>query len=273
MRCLIAAMGLLMWPLAPAVAQISVGIGLPGVSIGIDMPVYPTLVPVPGYPVYYAPGASSNYFFYDGMYWVYEGDSWYASSWYNGPWTAEAPDLVPAFILRVPVRYYRRPPAFFYFSAWRSDAPPRWGDHWGADWQRQHSGWDTWNRNAVPRPAPLPTYQRQYSGARYPQADQQRALRDRNYQYRPHDTTVRQAYQAQEGLHDRVEPARPGNGRGQVVRGPQSRDAQRPTAMTSRQTQPRAPRNDAHEARGQATGPGRKVERTGVDGRRTEGNR
>jgi hypothetical protein len=287
-------MGLLLWPLT-SVAQVSIGIGLPSVSIGIDIPVYPTLVPVPGYPVYYAPGASSNYFFYDGMYWVYEGDSWYASSWYNGPWTLEAPDLIPAFLLRVPVQYYRRPPA--YFAGWRPDAAPRWGEHWGSDWQRQHSGWDTWNRRAVPRAAPLPTYQRQYAGARYPQADQQRTLRDRNYQYQPRDSTVRKAYQAQglqhdreafqaDGPHDRAQPVRPGNAMtGQGARGPQQRDVPRtssaspapmashPGMMTSGRTQPRAPRSDAHEAKGKAPGPAGQPARAKVEERRTEGGR
>jgi len=60
--------------------QVSVGIALPGVSIGINVPVYPELVRVPGYPVYYAPQLGANFFFYDGMYWVYQGDDWYASS-------------------------------------------------------------------------------------------------------------------------------------------------------------------------------------------------
>src|SRR5512144_1580200 len=116
-----------------APAQVSVAIGLPGVSVGINLPVYPELVRVPGYPVYYAPQVSSNYFFYDGMYWVYQRDSWYASSWYNGPWGLVAPEAVPLYVLRVPVRYYRRPPA--YFHGWRADAPPRWGDHWGNSWE------------------------------------------------------------------------------------------------------------------------------------------
>ena len=47
---------------------------------------------MPGYPVYYAPRINSNYFFYDGMYWVYQRDNWYASSWYNGPWGLVAPE-------------------------------------------------------------------------------------------------------------------------------------------------------------------------------------
>src|SRR6266540_3831179 len=143
-----------------AVAQVSIGIGLPHVSIGINLPLYPELVPVPGYPVYYAPRMEANYFFYDGMYWVYQGDNWYASSWYNGPWWIVGREAVPVFVLRIPVSYYRRPPV--YFRGWRPDAPPRWGEHWGRDWEQRRTGWDRWNRSAVPRPAPLPVYQRQY---------------------------------------------------------------------------------------------------------------
>src|ERR1035437_301470 len=92
-----------------AVAQVNIGIGLPNVSIGINLPMYPELVPVPGYPVYYAPRVDANYFFYDGMYWVYQNDNWYASSWYNGPWGYVEPQVVPLFILRIPVSYYRQP--------------------------------------------------------------------------------------------------------------------------------------------------------------------
>lgn len=178
-----------------ATAQVSIGIGLPGVSIGINLPVYPDLVPVPGYPVYYAPRLNSNFFFYDGLYWVYQEDNWYASSWYNGPWGLVAPQVVPVFILRIPVRYYSVPPV--YFRGWRPDAPPRWGEHWGNDWEQRRSGWDRWNRSAVPAPAPLPTYQRQYSGDRYPRVEQQHELHGQNYRYQPRDTVVRQHYQEQ----------------------------------------------------------------------------
>jgi len=181
---------------APA-PQVSLGFGVPGISIGINLPLYPELVPVPGYPVYYAPQVDSNYFFYDGMYWVYQRDNWYASSWYNGPWGLIGPEAVPLFVLRVPVRYYRQPPP--YFRGWSSDAPPRWGDHWGNSWTQSHRGWDSWNRNAVPAPAPLPSYQRQYSGNRYPAAEQQRVLQSQNYRYQPHDAVVRQHYQTQQG--------------------------------------------------------------------------
>jgi hypothetical protein len=184
-----------MLSITSASAQVSVNIGLPGVSIGISQPSYPDLVPVPGYPVYYDPQADSNYFFYDGMYWVYQQDNWYASTWYNGPWGLVTPEEVPLFILRVPVSYYRRPPS--YFGGWAANAPPRWGDHWGNEWQTRRSGWDNWNHNAVPAPAPLPTYQRQYSGTRYPVAAQQQVLQTQNYKYQPKDAVVQQRYQAQ----------------------------------------------------------------------------
>ena len=188
-------LGMLLCSVTSAAAQVSVGVGFPGVSIGINLPVYPRLVPVPGYPVYYAPQVNSNYFFYDGMYWVYQGDNWYASSWYNGPWALVEPEAVPLFVLRVPVRYYRQPPV--YFRGWRADAPPRWGEHWGHTWEQRRPGWNNWNRNAVSAPAPLPAYQRQYSGNRYPQAEQQQMLHGQNYRYQPRDAVVRQQYQAQ----------------------------------------------------------------------------
>jgi len=169
---------------ASAMGQVSIGVALPGVSIGINVPVYPQLVPVPGYPVYYAPQLGANYFFYDGMYWVYRGDDWYTSSWYNGPWGRVRPEVVPVFLLRVPVRYYRNPPV--YFRAWQRDAPPRWGEHWGNDWEQHRRGWDHWDRRSAPAPAPLPVYQRQYPGSRYPPVEQQPALHDRQYHYQPH---------------------------------------------------------------------------------------
>ncbi|HMA31328.1 MAG TPA: hypothetical protein VKT00_05885 [Casimicrobiaceae bacterium] len=163
----------------------SVGIGVPGISIGINLPAYPRLVPVPGYPVYYAPRVNANYFFYDGVYWVYQQDNWYASSWYNGPWGLVSPAAVPLFMLRVPVRYYRQPPA--YFHGWSSNEPPHWGAYWGNDWEQHRRGWDEWNRRAAPRPAPLPVYQRHYSGNGYPGVEQQRQLESRNYRYAPRD--------------------------------------------------------------------------------------
>jgi len=218
------------------------------VSIGINFPVYPELVPVPGYPVYYAPQARSNYFFYDGMYWVYQRDNWYASSWYNGPWWAVDPEAVPLFILRVPVRYYRQPPT--YFRGWRPDAPPRWGDHWGRDWDQRHRGWGNWDRRAVPPPAPLPTFQRQYSGNRYPPAEQQQALQSRNYRYEPREPVVQQRYQAQRA---QVPPAAHPAPREQAVE-----PRQRATPPPDRPN-PHARVEPPRQPPDQANGPGREA--------------
>jgi len=187
---LLAALLVLAAPLASASAQLTIEFSLPGIEIGVRQPTYPQLVRVPGYPVYYDPSSDANYFFYDGLYWVYEQDNWYASSWYDGPWGLVEPQYVPVFILRVPVSYYRRPPV--YFREWRRDAPPRWGEHWGHDWEEHRSGWDRWNRREAPRPAPLPTYQRRYTGDRYPRPEQQPVLRRDHYQYTPRDAVVKQ---------------------------------------------------------------------------------
>jgi hypothetical protein len=211
---------------ATAQVSIGIGIGLPNVSIGINLPLFPELVPVPGYPVYYAPQVNANYFFYDGMYWVYQDDYWYASSWYNGPWALVQPEVVPLFILRIPVRYYRQPPV--YFRGWRSDASPRWGDHWGHQWEQRRSGWDRWNRGSAQRPAPLPIYQRQYSGDRYPrQVEQQQTLRRQQYRYQPRDTVVRQHLQQVE--RRAPAPAQRGRQEEPRTRGPGQQDIQRST--------------------------------------------
>jgi hypothetical protein len=210
MRHALVVLWILVGSVTSAAAQVSVGIAVPGLSIGISLPVYPRLVPVPGYPVYYAPQGNANYFFYDGMYWVYQRDNWYASSWYNGPWGLVTPEAVPLFVLRVPVRYYRQPPA--YFRGWSPDAPPRWDEHWGNAWAQRQRGWDNWSRSNVPPPAPLPSYQRQYSGDRYPRADQQQALQSRDYRYQPRDPVVQQHYQAQRIQGESAHAAQPGKG-------------------------------------------------------------
>ncbi|WP_114971938.1 hypothetical protein [Rhodoferax ferrireducens] len=222
-------------------AQVSIGIGLPSVSIGINLPVYPELVQVPDYPVYYAPRLNSNFFFYDGMYWVYQGDDWYASSWYNGPWELVAPQVVPVFVLRIPVRYYRVPPV--YFRGWQADAPPRWGEHWGPSWERGRSGWDRWNRRSAPAPAPLPDYQRHYPGDRYPRIEQQRELHGENYRYQPRDAVVRQRFQEQQAA-----PRAPAPSQRERQPAPQERDS-RPQDVQRRNPPPPQPRRDEEAQR------------------------
>ena len=238
MRYALFVLWMLFCSVTSAFAQVSIGIGLPGVSIGINLPLFPELVQVPDYPVYYAPRMDANYFFYDGMYWVYRGDNWYASSWYNGPWEGVGPEFVPLFVLRIPVRYYRDPPA--YFRGWRSDAPPRWGEHWGNQWQQSRSGWDRWNRGSAPAPAPLPTYQRQYSGDRYPRAEQQQALHRDNYRYQPRDAVVRQVQE--QAVQRAPAPSQRGQQAAPQERSPRQQDVQRssPPAQQGAQSVPRS---------------------------------
>ncbi len=194
---------LLLAPAITAQAQVgvSVNIGLPHLNIGINVPAMPNLVPVPNCPVYYAPGMNVNFFFYDGLYWVFKDDNWYASSWYNGPWAAVHPEAVPVFLLQVPVAYYRMPPP--YFRGWGRDAPPRWGDHWGRSWEQRRPDWN--RRQPAPPPAPLPAYQRNYRGAKYPTVDRQPELHTQNYHYQPKEPVVRDHYQRQEE-HSRQKP-------------------------------------------------------------------
>lgn len=196
MRHLLLALSLLLFPAAPSQAQLSIGIGieLPGISLGINLPAYPAMVRVPGYPVYYAPRLNLNFFFYDGLYWVYSDDRWYASDWYNGPWWEVEPVYMPLFVLRVPVRYYRRPP--MHFRYWRADRAPRWDEHWGRDWSRYHRDWDRWDRRATPPPAPLPDYQRQFPERNYPHATEQRqSIREQYYRYQPREPVTQQHFQ------------------------------------------------------------------------------
>jgi hypothetical protein len=194
MRYLILVLALFLSPVACTQAwaqtSLSIGIASRGVSLGFAISTYPALVRIPGYPVYYAPRVDLNYFFYDGLYWVYLDDNWYSSSWYDGPWYLVSPAYVPLFVLRIPVRYYRRPPP--YFLHWHPDAAPHWGEHWGREWERERSGWDRWNRRSVPAPAPLPTYQRDYYGSRYPNhPEQQRTIESSRYRYQPRESVSR----------------------------------------------------------------------------------
>jgi len=226
MRKQLIVLGILLHFAAPVPAQVSFGFGFQTGNVSISLSSYPDLVRVPGYPVYYASGLNSNYFFYDGLYWIFETDRWYSSSWYNGPWMLVDPEFIPLYLLRVPVRYYRRPPAFFV--GWQANSPPRWGDHWGNDWAQHRSGWDRWNRNAMPAPAPLPTYQRNYSGDRYPSRDQQPVLQQRNYRHEARDPLVRQQSQASPPPRSQPEPAQRGR-----EEAPQRRNAE-PSAAPPR---------------------------------------
>ena len=162
-------------------------------DIDVDLPQYPEMLPVPDSPVYYAPSVDSNYFFYDGVYWDYYGDRWYASPWYNGPWSYVDPIYIPTYVLWVPIRYYHKHPG--YWHGWNTNGPPRWGQHWGNEWQARHNDYYRGSQRGNAR-APLPEYQRSYSRANYPRAvQQQNMLHSQHYAYRPQERVVQQHYE------------------------------------------------------------------------------
>lgn len=258
MRKQLIVLGILLQFALPAPAQVSFGFGFQTDNISISLSTYPNLVRVPGYPVYYASGLNSNYFFYDGMYWVFETDRWYSSSWYNGPWMMVDPEFIPLYLLRVPVRYYRRPPAFFV--GWQANSPPRWGDHWGNDWAQHRSGWDRWNRRAMPAPAPLPTYQRKYSGDRYPSRDQQPILQQRNYRHEARDPLVRQQSRIAPPTRNQPEPEQRGKPEAQQRKNHEPpASSPRPTPSVRQETpaapQPQRARDKPEAQRQQQTAP------------------
>ncbi len=203
MRALFVAAALLLVPAAPSFAAVSV-------NIGFSLPAYPTMVAVPGYPVYYAPSVNSNYFFYDGAYWVFNGDGWYQSRWYNGPWAPVDPLAVPVYLLQVPVRYYHHPPVWFH--GWAGGEAPHWHEHWGPTWYNNRHDWDHvhhdwnkphWDAHSMPARAPLPAYQRNYSGNRYPTDEHRQAeVHAQNYHYQQ---KVQHEAQHAEQRHDNHE--------------------------------------------------------------------
>ena len=161
-------------------------------DIDVDLPQYPEMLPVPDSPVYYAPSVDSNYFYYDGQYWDYFNDRWYASPWYNGPWAYVDPVYVPTYVLWVPIRYYHKHPA--HWHGWNVNGPPKWGQHWGNDWQARHNEYYRGSPRNSAR-APLPEYQRTYTRANYPRAvPQQSMLHSQHYTYRPQERIVQQHY-------------------------------------------------------------------------------
>jgi hypothetical protein len=266
MRKIIILLSMLCGAAIPAMAQVSIGIGMPSVSIGINFPVYPQFQPIPGYPVYYAPGLPANYFFYDGMYWVYANDNWYASSWYNGPWGIVEPMVVPVFIYRVPVRYYVSPPV--YFQSAPPDAPPPWGQHYGPAWQQRHTGWDHWDRRSVPPAAPLPTYQKQYSGSKYPSVAQQPKITAEQYHYTPRESVSRQHYEqvAKAAAASPAASAQPERSQ-HLPPPPQTPVAHQPAQTSPPERQPAQPSEPNHVAQAQTE---RKPDERAADGRKPE---
>ena len=125
MRRLVLAAWIMSVLAVPAHAQVQV-------NVGIHLPGPPTLAVVPGAPVYYAPRAPANVFFYGSQYWVFHGNGWFIGPTWNGPWAVVAPMHVPVPILRVPVRYYHVPPG--HWKQWERARAPHWKEEWGPEW-------------------------------------------------------------------------------------------------------------------------------------------
>ena len=70
----------------------------------------PQLAVVPGSPVFYAPGASMNFFASGGRYYTFHEGAWFVATTYGSPWETIAPARVPRPVLAVPVAYYKVPP-------------------------------------------------------------------------------------------------------------------------------------------------------------------
>ena len=128
MRGLVLAVCFMIAAALPAQAQVRI-------DIGIQLPSPPSLVVIPGAPVYYAPSAPANVFFYGDQYWVFHAGGWHLGPTWSGPWVVIAPVHVPAPILRVPVRYYTIPPG--HWKKWRHDTPPHWEAHYGREWREE----------------------------------------------------------------------------------------------------------------------------------------
>ena len=134
----------------PAQAQI-------GIDIGIHLPAPPAFVVVRGSPVYYAPRAPANVFFYANQYWVFT-NAWYVGPTWNGPWAVVQPAYIPRPVLQVPVAYYPVPPK--HWAQWRHDAPPRWDAHYGREWREEahEREWrereDKWDKHGAGKGCP-----------------------------------------------------------------------------------------------------------------------
>ena len=141
---------------------------------------------------------------------------------------------VPSYVLRIPVGYYRVPPA--YFRGARAECATTLGQALGPRWQQQRKGWNQWNPRQAPAPAPLPVYQRQYSGDRYPnEAERQQSLSNQHYRYRRARWQPRSSSSRRRGMTSGSKPRRAGS---KPDQGP--RAGTKPTIRIASSRRPRA---------------------------------
>ena len=103
------------------------------IDIGVQLPGPPLLVVIPGTPVYYAPRAPANVFFYAHQYWIFAETGWHVGPGWNGPWAVVQPAYVPVPLLQISIGHYPVPP-----PPWRGRRPnerPPWDAHYGREWR------------------------------------------------------------------------------------------------------------------------------------------
>jgi len=140
-----------------------------GFSLGINVgapaavsPVYapqpvvlqepPEFVEPPELGFYVAVGVPYDLFFVGNLFYLFSGNAWYASPYYNGPWAPAYYNHIPYTLRRYPferIHYYRDD----YFRRYHHYGD--WGGHryFRPDWRRVDRGTHGWSRPAYNAPA------------------------------------------------------------------------------------------------------------------------
>jgi hypothetical protein len=96
----------------------------------------------------------------------------------------------------------------------------------------RRAGWDRWDHRERPLAVPLPTYQRAYSGDRYPrQVEQQHVIRTQKYSYQPREPVAKQTFEQ----HARPSTANPGGPAKPIAQAPQAETPMKGTPDQARQ--------------------------------------
>jgi hypothetical protein len=112
----------------------------------------------------------------------------------------------------------------------------------------------------------LPTYQRQYSGNRYPHTEEQARQHERSYRYQPRDEVVREHYQRREAPQAREQRQPPPQAREQR-QPPQAREQHQPPQAREQRQAPQAREQQPQQPRPVPQGPTQKdAERWGSGG-------
>ena len=190
---------MLLFTAAPATAQVSVGIGFPGVSIGINLPMYPQLVRGAGLSGLLRAEPQLEFLLLRRHVLGLPGRQLVRQLLVQRPVGTRGPDGRAAVTscaspcattgsLRVLPRVASR---------MRRPAGASTGAVGGS---RTTAGGTSGIAVPLQRPPRCLSYQRQYAGDRYPQAEQQHVLRSQNYRYQPRDVLVREHYKQQGSL-------------------------------------------------------------------------